>query len=131
LDEERYSYDSLAELVREQEYIARSKIADLIVARRSLTKARTQYLVLENYHPGSQQEALQEAETSLHALSEYVRQLEEQVATSRSLIRAYRRAYADNLPWRRSFRWMKRLVARLRNRIDERPRTQPVEDDQP
>lgn len=130
MDEERYSYESLAELVREQEYIVRNKTADLIVARRSLEKARTQFLVLENYHPGTQPEALSEAEASLHALSEYVRQLEEQIATARSLIRAYRRAYRDNLPWRRAYRWLKRLASRTRGRyLDQPPALPPVEDE--
>ena len=132
MDEERYSYDSLAELVREQEHIVRNKTADLIVARRSLEKARTQFLVLEKYHPGTQPETLSDAEASLHALSEYVRQLEEQIATARSLIRAYRRAYNDNLPWRRAFRWAKRFVSRTRGRfLDRPPVLPPIEDEQP
>lgn len=112
VDGDRYSSASLTELVQEQELIIAAKSSDLIVARHSLEKARTQYLVLENYQTGVDDDVLAEAETSLRALSDYVRQIEEQISTARSLIRAYRRARTDNLPWRRAFRWARRAMSR-------------------
>jgi len=130
VDDERYSNASLAELVREQEHIIRTRSADLIVARHSLEKARTQFLVLENYHTETQQDAIIDAEMSLRALSEYVRQLEDQIIAARSLIRAYRRARTDNLPWRRAFRWTQRLVKHARRAPTKPGRTElpPVDD---
>jgi hypothetical protein len=120
LDEERYHFGSLTELMMEQEQIIQMKTADYIVARRSLEKARTQYLVLENYHADTQLEVLAEAETSLRALSDYVRQLEDHITEAQALVKAYRRARTDQLPWRRAARWVGRQVRRAVHAIQTR-----------
>ncbi|MCL4508617.1 MAG: hypothetical protein M1296_03715 [Chloroflexi bacterium] len=101
---------SLLQLVDEQETLIEQRSRDLAVARRSLDRARTQWLVLENYDATASSREREEAAMHLEGIAAYVQQLEEGIEASRALIRAYKRARFDNLPWVRAYRFVRKQV---------------------
>ncbi|MCL4541442.1 MAG: hypothetical protein M1396_03745 [Chloroflexi bacterium] len=115
LDEGKLDMESLLQLIDEQEALIEQRSRDLAVAHRSLERARTQWLVLQRYNAAATLQEREEAAQHLEGIAAYVQQLEDSIESSRDLIRAYKRARFDNLPWIRAFRFVqRRLTGELR-----------------
>lgn len=112
MTDERVDTSSLLELIDEQEELIEQRMRDLAVARRSLDRARTQWLVLQNYDTAASVQEREEAAMHLEGLAAYVQQLEDGVIGSRALIKAYKRARVDNFPWVRALGFAKRQTLR-------------------
>ena len=109
---DRVDSSSLLELIDEQEELIDQRGRDLVIARRSLDRARTQWLVLQNYDTVASTREREEAAMHLEGLAAYVQQLEDGIFGSRALIKAYKRARLDNFPWMRALGFVRRQVAR-------------------
>lgn len=109
---ERVDSSSLLELIDEQEDLIEQRTRDLAVAYRSLDRARTQWLVLQNYDTVASTRAREEAAMHLEGLAAYVQQLEDSIVASRALIKAYKKARVDNFPWVRALGFARRQVFR-------------------
>ncbi len=109
---ERVDSSSLLELIDEQEELIEQRSRDLAIARRSLDRARTQWLVLQNYDTAASTREREEAAMHLEGLAAYVQQLEDGIIGSHALIKAYKRARVDNLPWVRALGFVQRQVSR-------------------
>lgn len=107
---ERVDSSSLLELIDEQEELIEQRSRDLAIARRSLERARTQWLVLQNYDTVASTREREEAAMHLEGLAAYVQQLEDGIIGSRALIKAYRKARVDNFPWVRALGFVQRQV---------------------
>ena len=111
LDERRLDMESLLQLIDEQEMLIEQRSRDLAVARRSLERARTQWLVLQRYDTAAMRQEREEAARHLEGIAAYVQQLEDSIEASQALVRAYKRAHFENLPWIRAFRFVRRRIA--------------------
>lgn len=112
MTDERVDTSSLLQLIDEQEELIDRRARDLAVARRSLDRARTQWLVLQNYDTAASVQEREEAAMHLEGLAAYVQQLEDGIIGSRALIRAYKKARVDNFPWVRALGFAKRQTTR-------------------
>jgi hypothetical protein len=127
---ERVDSSSLLELIDEQEELIEQRSRDLVIARRSLERARTQWLVLQNYDTVASTREREEAAMHLEGLAAYVQQLEDGIIGSRALIKAYKKARVDNFPWVRALGFMQRQVTgRLPGRSDKDTLMLPVPDE--
>ena len=118
---ERVDSSSLLELIDEQEDRIEQHARDLAVARRSLDRARTQWLVLQNYDTAASTQEREEAAMHLEGLAAYVQQLEDGIIAGRVLIKAYRKARFENMPVVRALGFVRRQVTR------RLPATGPIE----
>jgi hypothetical protein len=109
---ERVDSSSLLELIDEQEESIEQRSRDLVIARRSMERARTQWLVLQNYDTVASAREREEAAMHLEGLAAYVQQLEDGIVASRALIKAYKKARVDNFPWVRALGFVQRQVVR-------------------
>lgn len=109
---ERVDSSSLLELIDEQEELIEQRSRDLGIARRSLERARTQWLVLQNYDTVASTREREEAAMHLEGIAAYVQQLEDGIVASHALIKAYKRARVDNFPWVRALGFAHRQITR-------------------
>ena len=112
MTDERVDSSSLLELIDEQEELIEQHLRDLAVARRSLERARTQWLVLQNYDTAASSQEREEAAMHLEGLAAYVQQLDDGIVAGRTLIKAYKKARVDNMPLVRALGFVRRQVAR-------------------
>jgi hypothetical protein len=112
MSNERVDSSSLLELIDEQEELIDQRSRDLGIARRSLERARTQWLVLQNYDTVASTREREEAAMHLEGIAAYVQQLEDGIIASRALIKAYKKARVDNFPWVRALGFAQRQVVR-------------------
>jgi hypothetical protein len=112
MSNERVDSSSLLELIDEQEELIEQRSRDLGIARRSLERARTQWLVLQNYDTVASTREREEAAMHLEGIAAYVQQLEDGIIASRALIKAYKKARVDNFPWVRALCFAPRQVSR-------------------
>ena len=124
---ERVDSSSLLELIDEQEELIEQRSRDLVIARRSLERARTQWLVLQNYDTVASTREREEAAMHLEGLAAYVQQLEDGIIGSRTLIKAYKKARVDNFPLVRALGFAQRQVmGRLPGRSEKDSLILPV-----
>lgn len=124
---ERVDSSSLLELIDEQEELIEQRSRDLAIARRSLERARTQWLVLQNYDTVASTREREEAAMHLEGLAAYVQQLEDGIIGARVLIKAYKKARVDNFPWVRALGFVQRQVTgHLPSRSDKDTLMLPV-----
>lgn len=110
--EGRVDTSSLLELIDEQEELIEQRMRELAVASRGLERARTRWLVLQNYDNAASMQEREEAAMHLEGLAAYVQQLEDGIIASRSLIKAYKKARVDNFPWVRALGFVGRQASR-------------------
>lgn len=123
MDSERVDSSSLLELIDEQEDLIAQRLRDLDVARRSLDRARTRWVVLQNYDTAASRQEREEAAMHLEGLAVYVQELEEGIIASRALIKAYRRARLDNMPWMRALGFVRQQMIK---QLPENRRREPL-----
>ncbi len=110
--DERVDSSSLLELIDEQEDLIEQRLRELAVARHGLDRARTRWLVLQNYDNAASTQEREEAAMHLEGLAAYVQQLEDGIIASRSLIRAFKKARIDNFPWVRALGFVRHQASR-------------------
>ncbi len=111
--EERVDSSSLLLLIDEQADLIDGYERDLTIARRSLERARTRWLVLQNYNTMASAQERAEAAMHLEGIAAYVEELEHNIDGSHALIKAYKKARVDNMPIVRAFGFVRRKVAEL------------------
>ena len=112
---ERVDSSSLLELMDEQGELIERYEKDLIIARRSLDRARTRWLVLQNYNTNASAKERAEAAMHLEGLAAYVEELENNIDGSHALIKAYKKARIDNMPVVRALGFVRRQAAKLQS----------------